>query len=154
MATLNVTPLDKALRQLEAGLTEAAISPNSEIIRDGVTQRFESAHDLAVWYIRRVLAWGHFEPVFLMVYNDILRAAAERGYIEQVEHWVAYRAARRQTLHAYDSQVAAGVFASAAPFLASARILLQRLQERSAKTLPLSGRAPMQVTTVWGRTPY
>ena len=36
MATLDVTPLDKALRQLKAGLKEAATSPTSEIIRDGL----------------------------------------------------------------------------------------------------------------------
>ncbi len=132
MSTLDLTPIRSALQQLEDGLAAAEREPGSEIIRDGVIQRFEYSHELALRFIKRVLETQHGDPVDRMQYNELLRTAAERGYIENVEQWFEYRSARNQTSHVYDAQVAALVFASARPFLANARILLAQLEARSA----------------------
>lgn len=132
MFALDLTPLRNGLQQLSDGLAEAERQPASEIIRDGVIQRFEYSHELALKFIKRVLETRHGDTVDQMAYNDVLRTAAERGYIQDVEAWFEYRKARNQTSHTYDANVAATVFASAKPFLQSARFLLQRLEKNSA----------------------
>jgi nucleotidyltransferase substrate binding protein (TIGR01987 family) len=132
MPTLDLSPLRNALQQLQDGLESAKENPESEIIRDGVIQRFEYSHELALKFIRRVLETRHSDPVDQMAYNDVLRTAAERGYIDNVEQWFEYRKARNHTSHTYDADAAALVFASAQPFLLNARILLQHLEERTA----------------------
>ena len=132
MPTLDLSTLKNALRQLEDGLVTAEKTPTSEIIRDGVIQRFEYSHELALKFIKRILETRHGDQVDQMAYNDLLRTAAERGYIENVEEWFAYRNARNRTSHAYDAGIAASVFASARPFLKNARFLLAHLEQITA----------------------
>ncbi len=132
MTRLDFTSLRNALQQLQKGLDAAKAEPANEIVRDGVIQRFEYSHELALKFIKRVLETVHGDSVDQMAYNDLLRTAAERGYIENVEQWFEYRKARNQTSHAYDAQMAALVFTSAEPFLQNAHFLLQRLEERTA----------------------
>ena len=128
MPDLDLSPLNNALKQLEDGLAASDKNPASEIIRDGVIQRFEYSHELALKFIKRILETRHSDNVDQMAYNDLLRTAAERGYIENVEEWFAYRNARNRTSHTYDASIAAAVFASAQPFLQNARFLLQHLE--------------------------
>lgn len=104
----------------------------SEIIRDGVIQRFVYSHELALKFIKRILGTRHGDRVDQMAYNDLLRTAAERGYIENVEEWFEYRNARNRTSHTYDASIATAVFASARPFLKNARFLLHHLEHLSA----------------------
>ena len=132
MPALILDSLRDALVQLQAGLCDADREPESEIIRDGVIQRFEYSHELAIKFIRRALETLYADPVDTMPYNDMLRSAAERGLIEHVEAWFDYRAARNKTSHTYDAAVAAEVFASATPFLNDAGFLLDRLEELNA----------------------
>ena len=127
MLSLDFTPLEDALAQLEEGLREAGRQPNLEVVRDGVIQRFEYTHELSLKFIRRALETGFGVAVDEMLYNDVLRTAAERGLIDDVQGWFGYRAARNKTSHTYDASVAAEVFRSAGPFLIHARLLLQRL---------------------------
>ena len=129
MPTLDLSSLEDALKQLRQGLKEATDEPKSEIIRDGVIQRFEYTHELALKFIRRILETRHADTVDQMSYNDLLRTAAERGYIQNVEEWMEFRKARNQTSHTYDGNIAALVFASADPFLKNATILLKRLEK-------------------------
>ena len=132
MSTLDLSSLTNALEQLEEGLKAAATNPTSEIIRDGVIQRFEYSHELAMKFMKRILETRHGDAVDRMAYNDVLRTAMERGYIRNVEEWFEYRNARNRTSHTYDADVAATVFASARPFLANARFLLQQLEKLPA----------------------
>jgi nucleotidyltransferase substrate binding protein (TIGR01987 family) len=132
VSTLILDPLRDALTQLDAGLRDAARQPNSEIIRDGVIQRFEYSHELAIKFIRRVLETVYGDPVDQMPYNELLRTAAERGLTENVEHWFTYRLARNKTSHGYDAAIATEVFQSATPFLNDAQFLLARLDEIAA----------------------
>ncbi len=121
MTSLDFTPLENALAQLEEGLREAGRQPNSEVVRDGVIQRFEYSHELALKFIRRSLESVFGDAVDQMAYNDVLRTAAERGLISDVKAWFAYRTARNNTSHTYDAAIAADVFRSAGPFLIHAR---------------------------------
>lgn len=133
MPLLDLTPLEDAISQLERGLAEAKQQPKSEIVRDGVIQRFEYTHALALKFIRRMLEMEFGDKVDEMPYNDMLRTAAERGLIHDVQAWFGYRAARNQTSHTYDAKVAAGVFLMASPFLGHARDLLRRLHALNDK---------------------
>lgn len=132
MSALDLTALQSALAQLEKGLAAAEADPKSEIIRDGVIQRFEYSHELALKFIKRILETRHGDSVDQMAYNDLLRTALERGYIENVEEWFEYRNARNRTSHTYDANMAAMVFSVARPFLQNARILLTRLERLSS----------------------
>lgn len=124
---LDFTPLNDALAQLEAGLLEAEREPGSELLRDGVIQRFEYSHELALKFIRRILETVFGDTVDHMAYNDVLRTAAERGLIDDVEAWFGYRTARNKTSHTDDALVAAEVYGVACPFLRHGQALLPKL---------------------------
>lgn len=128
MPSLDLTALKNALSQLKQGLEAAEKEPKNEVIRDGVIQRFEYSHELALRFIKRILETRHGDAVDQMAYNDLLRTAAERGYIEHTEKWFEYRTARNQTSHTYDAKVASHVFTFAKPFLEDACILLKNLE--------------------------
>lgn len=132
MSSLNLTPLQSALRQLQEGINEAEKNPQSEIVRDGVIQRFEYSHELALKFMKRVLETVHGDPVDQFSFNELLRTAAERGYIENVEAWLTFRKMCNQSSHTYDQSIAALVFAQAKPFLLCANILLKNLEERQS----------------------
>ncbi len=127
MPALDYTPLKNALHQLEIGIEEAEGNPSSELLRDGVIQRFEYSHELALRMIKRALEMMFGESVDTMLYNDVLRSAAEHGLITDVEQWFEYRKQRNKTSHIYDEEVAMEVYSFAKPFLAHGHILLERL---------------------------
>jgi nucleotidyltransferase substrate binding protein (TIGR01987 family) len=129
MSELKTTTLGDALGQLENGLLEAERSSASELLRDGVIQRFEYSHESAVRIIKRTLETVFGDQVDTMSHNDLLRTAVERGLIDGIERWMDYRLARNKTSHAYDEAVAAEVYRCARPFLNDAQFLLKRLDD-------------------------
>lgn len=131
---LDVSPLADALLQLDVGLRQAEDNPLNELLRDGVIQRFEYSHELALKFLRRALEIVFGDDVDKMAYNDVLRTGAERGLIDEVDRWFEYRVARNKTSHTYDAATAAAVFAFARPFLVDARELLLRLNDLSDST--------------------
>lgn len=128
MPRLDLTSLRSALEQLKKGIAEADADPDNELSRDGVIQRFEYSHELALKFIKRILETRHGDPVDQLSFNDLLRTAGERGYITDVEAWFEYRKSRNESSHTYDANVAAIVFACAKPFLKSATTFLSRLE--------------------------
>jgi hypothetical protein len=92
MTSLDLSPLEDALDQLEKGILEAAKEPKSELLRDGVIQRFEYSHELALKFIRRALETGFGESVDSMMYNEVLRyggrtrAHRERRSVVRLSH--------------------------------------------------------------------
>ncbi len=132
IASLDLTPLANALQQLEAGMHAAEKEPQNELLRDGVIQRFEYSHEIALKLIRRTLETVFGDSVDTMTYNDVLRTAFERGLIDDLDRWFEYRSARNKTSHTYDAAVAADVFRSVQPFLMDAKRLLTHLHDRAA----------------------
>lgn len=129
MPKIDVTSLEAAASQLDSVLQEFVRQPESEFVRDGAIKRFEYTHELAVKFIRRALQTFFDDAVDEMSYNDVLRTAAERGLIDDVQAWFDYRTARNKSSHTYDARIAVEVFLSAQPFLEHARYLLRRLHE-------------------------
>ncbi|MDP1796975.1 MAG: nucleotidyltransferase substrate binding protein [Planctomycetaceae bacterium] len=72
---INVSPLAHTLLQLDVGLRQAEDNPSNELLRDGVIQRFEYSHELALKFIRRTLEEVFGDDVDKMAYNDVLRTA-------------------------------------------------------------------------------
>jgi nucleotidyltransferase substrate binding protein (TIGR01987 family) len=131
MSPLDLTAIRRANAQLREGIAAAEKDPENAVIRDGVIQRFAYSHELAMKFMKRALETRHSDPVDQFSHNELLRTAAERGYITDVEAWFQYRNSRNQTSHTYDGNIAALVFAQAKPFLASAEILLKNLAARN-----------------------
>lgn len=134
MTSLDFSPLADALLQLDEGLRQSSDYAQNELLRDGVIQRFEYSHELALKFMRRALETIFGDDVDKMAYSDVLRTAAERGLIGDVEPWFAYRIARNKTSHTYDAAVAADVYAVILPFLVDARELLLHLHDLTDST--------------------
>jgi nucleotidyltransferase substrate binding protein (TIGR01987 family) len=129
MSTLDFSPLKKAIQQLADGIKQADKDPQSELLRDGVIQRFEYTFELAIKFIRRVLEVEFGDPVDTMTLRDVLRSAYERQLILDPTQWFVFRDQRNKTSHTYDANVAVDVYKAAAPFLDQARILIDRLHD-------------------------
>ncbi|MGC3971600.1 MAG: HI0074 family nucleotidyltransferase substrate-binding subunit [Pirellulales bacterium] len=129
MSTIDLSPLGDAIVQLDAGIREAERYPNHELLRDGVIQRFEYSHELGLKFLRRVLETIFGDDVDRAPYNEILRSAAERELIKDVESWFAYRSARNKTSHTYDARVAIEVYKVAQQFLPDVTYLFTRLND-------------------------
>jgi len=128
-ASLDFSPLQSAVGQLEIALKQAQSNPDDDVVRDGAIQRFEYPYELAMKFIKRVLEVIFADAVDPLAYRDLLRTAAERGLIADVEQWFLYRDARNKTSHTYDGKVAAEVFRVIPSFLPDAKALLIRFQE-------------------------
>jgi nucleotidyltransferase substrate binding protein (TIGR01987 family) len=134
MPPLDFTSLANALDQLAQGLEEVRTSPHSELLRDGIIQRFEYSHELCIKFLCRVLENVFEDRVDSMPYNEVLRKGAERGLIADPRSWFRYRLARNKTSHTYDEVIAREVFTVAEPFLQDAAALLQSLHEAANRT--------------------
>ncbi|WP_271272278.1 HI0074 family nucleotidyltransferase substrate-binding subunit [Aliamphritea hakodatensis] len=138
MEKLDLTALELALDSLQAAVgdarDEAFISGLSEsqkrLIRAGVIQNFEFTYELTFKMLKRQLEQDAASPAEVDQYSfrDLLRTAAVRGLIENVEDWFEYRRYRNITSHTYDPQKAEQVFNAALAFAGDAAKVLQRLQ--------------------------
>ena len=96
----------------------------------GVIKNFEFVYEISIKMIRRRLEIGADSPadVDKMEFRDLLRSAAERGLINDVEAWFKYRKMRNITSHTYDHEKARQVYQETIVFIDDARLLLQHLE--------------------------
>jgi nucleotidyltransferase substrate binding protein (TIGR01987 family) len=133
MDVLDFTPLEKAIAQLTAGLREALASPDGELLRDGVIQRFEYTYELAWKMLKRYLeaTLPNPEEVDGMSFQTLIRTGSEQGLLlSGWDNWVRYRKACGTTSHTYDEEKAREVFRIVPEFLEEARHLLDSLTEK------------------------
>jgi nucleotidyltransferase substrate binding protein (TIGR01987 family) len=99
----------------------------------GVIQNFEFVYDVSVKMIKRSIEQQSLNPteVDRASFRDILRMAAERGLIEDVEAWFHYRSMRDMTAYTYDHAKAQDVYRDTMTCVGSARSLLARLEEQN-----------------------
>lgn len=104
------------------------------VIVAGVIQNFEFAYELAVKMIRRQLEIEAASPAEVdeSSFRGVLRSAAERGLIQDVEAWFAYRQMRNATSHTYNQEKALEIWKGVPGFLQESRVLLSRLESRDA----------------------
>jgi len=135
---LDLTALRNALASLAGGLELvgdlAWFDSQPAIARDmliaGIIQSFEFVYEISVKMIRRQLEMDALSPTEIdgANFKDILRIAAERGLIDNVEAWFKYRKMRNQTAHTYDRVKAQEVYRDTQTFVGDAQSLLDRLE--------------------------
>ena len=127
--TLDWTPLEKALRQLEVGLSAP---PTSELERDGIIQRFEYCFELSWKSIRSLLLKAGRKEVSGSP-RPLLKDALEEGLISDFKLWNEFLEARNESAHTYHLKTAEEVFRIAKSFPDHGRDLLQRLRSYEKK---------------------
>ncbi len=133
MEILDFQSLEKAIAQLDAGLRESLAMPESELLRDGVIQRFEYTYELSWKMLKRYLEaiLPNPEEVDGMTFQTLIRTGSEQGLLlSGWDTWVLYRKARGTTSHTYDQEKAREVYRIVPDFLREARYLLDRLNEK------------------------
>ena len=108
---LQLQPLQNAISSLTDALATVADSTWFEqqqprvqnTLIAGVIQNFEFVYEISTKMIKRQLELEAISPeeVDQSSFRDILRTAAEKGLIDDVEAWFRYRLMRNITSHTY-----------------------------------------------------
>lgn len=138
--TLDLSALQNAIASLEDGLgvvsdsdwfnAQNAAVKNTLIA--GVIQNFEFVYEIGIKMIKRTIELEAASPseVDETNFREVLRVAAEKGLIADVEAWFRYRKMRNVTAHTYDHEKAQQVYQGTLEFIGDARDLLSRLKAR------------------------
>lgn len=140
MSTLDLSALRSAMASLDDGLAVVGdsnwFSQQDERVRNtlvaGVIQNFEFVYEISVKMLRRQLEAEADTPseIDQAGFRDLLRLAAEKGLISDVEAWFGFRQMRNITAHTYDHAKAQQVYQGTQAFLTHARQLLLQLEAR------------------------
>ena len=138
--SLDLTPLDNAIAQLEKALEYhgsdlASRDPALKLhLRAAAIQAFEFTYELSFKMIKRHLEQASENPSQFdeMSFSAIMREAFQRGLVQsELSIWKEYRKLRGTTSHTYDEDKARAVFESVPGFLEEARYLRDQLQQRN-----------------------
>ena len=139
--SLDLTPLKSAVASLEAALEVVGdagwFDRQSEQVKNtliaGVMKNFEFVYEIGFKMIRRQIEAEAASPdeVDESSFRDVMRVAAEKGLIADVEPWFQYRLLRNITAHTYDRAKARQVYEGTLRFIRDARELLRRLEARN-----------------------
>lgn len=140
--SLDLGALQKAIASLEDGLEVvsdgtwygAQSSKVQNTLIAGVIQNFEFVYEISVKMIKRQIEADSASPseVDETNFRDVLRVAAEKGLIVDIEAWFKYRKMRNITAHTYDNEKAQQVYQDTLIFIGDARALLRKLEARNA----------------------
>lgn len=130
---LDLSSFHKALASLGRAVARSQQAPDDEELRDAVIQRFEFTFELAWKMLKRQLEHEVAEPASVdrLAFHDLLRQAAERGLLDDVEAWMEYRRQRNITAHTYDEDKARSVYRTALKFFPDARSLNEEIGRRN-----------------------
>lgn len=136
--TLDVSPLAKAINQLEKSLAFASSNEaqrNAELFvqfRAAAIQAFEYSYELGVKMLQRQLESmsPSVQNIDHLSFRDLIRTGAEKGLIANPTAWFHYRELRNITAHTYDEDKADRVYKILAEFLNAAQLLLKELSSR------------------------
>jgi nucleotidyltransferase substrate binding protein (TIGR01987 family) len=141
-AKLDLSALRNAIVSLQEGIgvvsDEHWFNAQSEAVQNtlvaGVIQNFEFVYELSIKMIRRQIEREAASPTEADYsdFRDLLRTAAEKGLIADVEAWFDYRKMRNITAHTYDHEKAKRVYDGTLTFIGDARALLETLDARKA----------------------
>lgn len=137
----DLSALRNAIASLEDGINvvrdaawfNAQIPAVQNTLIAGVIQNFEFVYEIGIKMIRRLIELESASPdeVDATNFRDVLRVAAEKGLISDVEAWFRYRKMRNITAHTYDHEKARQVYQGTLAFLNDARDLLKKLEARN-----------------------
>lgn len=139
---LDLSALRNAVASLEDGLEvvsdsdwfNAQSSKVQNTLIAGVIQNFEFVYEIGIKMIKRQIEEESASPTEVDETNfrEVLRVAAEKGLIADVEAWLKYRKMRNVTAHTYDHEKAQQVYQDTLIFIGDARALLRKLEARNA----------------------
>jgi nucleotidyltransferase substrate binding protein (TIGR01987 family) len=131
---LDFSSLKKAAKSLGRAIARTQKAPSDEELRDAVIQRFEYTYELACKMMKRQIEQESPNPAEIdqLSFKDLLRTAAEKGIVADVEAWLVYRDQRNITSHTYDEKEAKSVYETALKFYKDAEILLSNLEKRKS----------------------
>lgn len=139
---LDASALRNAIVSLQEGIAvvsdEHWFNAQSRAVQNtliaGVIQNFEFVYELSIKMIRRQIEQEAASPTEADYadFRDLLRTAAEKGLIADVEAWFGYRKMRNITAHTYDREKARLVYGGTLTFIGDARALLRTLDARNA----------------------
>ena len=138
---LDLAPMHDTLGSLEAALevvNDASWFPSQpERVRNtlvaGVIQNFEFVYEIGVKMLKRRLEAEAASPEEIdeSSFRNVMRIAAEKGLVEDVDAWFRHRELRNITSHTYDRVKARRVMDGLSGFVGDARALLRRLEARN-----------------------
>lgn len=138
---LDLTALSNAIESLDESLNvvggdtwfSALPKAAQNTLIAGVIQTFEFVYELSIKMIRRRIEMDAASPTEadFSEFRTMLRSAAERGLIADVEAWFEYRKLRNETSHTYDRHKAQKVYHGIPAFLHDAKSLMRELQARN-----------------------
>ena len=138
---LDLSALRSALASLEDGLDvvrdtgwfHQQSSKVQNTLVAGVIQNFEFVYEVGYKMLRRQIELEAASPADVDERNfrDVLRLAAEKGLIADVEAWFRYRQMRNTTAHTYNHEKAQQVYQGTLLFIDDARALLANLEARN-----------------------
>lgn len=139
---LELSPLSNAINSLQDALnivankawfSEQIVAVQNTLIA-GVVQNFEFVYEISIKMIKRQLEVDAASPEEIdhADFRDILRTAAEKGLIDDVEAWFKYRLMRNITSHTYNHNKAQQVYEGTLEFIKDAQVLLKKLEARNA----------------------
>lgn len=133
MSDFSFLPLEKTIERLAEGLQLYAEN-NSDIIRDGLIQRFEFSYEISHKILKRFLQniSANSEQFDEMNFADLIRSANQQNLLlGNWQNWKKYRDMRNRTSHTYDEQVAIAIVAELPDFLKEIQYLLAKIKERT-----------------------
>jgi len=134
MTALDFSSLGNAITQLRTGLEMFNVSPENELYRDGVIQRFEFTYGLCHRMLLRFLGLASPDPeeIGQMSFASLVRTGSELGLLKSGwDNWQSFREARNITSHTYNRKKAERVMNVIPDFLTEAEFLYEQLQQRN-----------------------
>ncbi|MCW5588152.1 MAG: nucleotidyltransferase substrate binding protein [Legionellales bacterium] len=133
---LDLSALKNAINSLEEAIQYSLHLPTNikaDIVRDSVIQRFEYSYELSWKLLQRWLSINVSpEEADPRTKKDLFRLAAQKKLIDNPEDWFEFAEARNNVAHTYNEKKAQYVYKIALKFLASAKYLLQKLEQANA----------------------
>ncbi len=137
---LDLTAMQKAVKSLEDGVGNACdggfmnrlTESQQKLVIAGVIQNFEFSYELSWKFIKRWLS-ENIGSTYVdgVTRRELFRLAAQSRLIDDVDKWMFYHAARNQTSHIYNEDIAREVFDTAKDFSLAAKDLLVRLEAQN-----------------------
>jgi nucleotidyltransferase substrate binding protein (TIGR01987 family) len=129
--------IDSLLQSLAVVSDKDWFSAQSSAVQNtliaGVIQNFEFVYEQGIKMLRRLMEKNAASPteVDFDNFRDLLRTAAEKGLVADVDAWFNYRKMRNVTAHTYDHDKAQQVYQGTLVFIGDAKDLLARLEARN-----------------------
>jgi nucleotidyltransferase substrate binding protein (TIGR01987 family) len=133
MASIDYSPLGKAIQRLREGLDALGREPENSLYRDAVIQRFEFTYGLCAGMMERFLMHAaSVQPDNKMTFPTLIRTASEMGLLRSGwDVWYRFREARNLTSHVYNEDIARQVVDKIPSFAEETDYLYAELERRA-----------------------